>query len=150
MQQVENKNVIEGENVEEYCITTAGNPDPTEMWTNITSGEHIKGNPLNITNINRAQAGDYKCTANNTCGEVSTVMNINVQCKNAIVIFLRELLVIKQLTEGLTRSCRRTTRKQFTKCVLLFPVDHDNHFFCSLESNVFDAVSLFQKLTCTT
>ena len=29
--------------------------------------------------------------------------------------------------------------------VLLFPVDHDTHkFFCRLQSNVFDAASLFQ------
>ena len=88
MEQVENKNVTEGDNVEEYCNVTAGNPDPTVMWTNVTSGEHIKlGNPLNIANINRAQAGEYRCTANNTCGEASTVMNINVQCKNAIRSF---------------------------------------------------------------
>ena len=87
MQQVENKNVIEGENVEEYCIATAGSPDPIEMWTNVTSGENIEGNPLNIPNINRAQAGAYKCTANNTCGEASTLMNINVHCKNAIRSF---------------------------------------------------------------
>ena len=84
MQQVENKTVTEGDNVEEHCNVTAGNPDPTEMWTNVTSGQHIEENPLNIININRAQAGDYKCTANNTCGEVSTVMNINVQCKDKI------------------------------------------------------------------
>lgn len=87
VQQVENKNVIEGDNVEEFCNATAGNPDPTEMWTNVTSGEHIEGNRLNITNINRAQAGDYKCTVNNTCGEASTVMNINVQCENLIRSF---------------------------------------------------------------
>ena len=87
MEQVENKNVTEGDNVEEYCNVTAGFPRPTVMWTNVTSGEHIKGNPLNITNINRAQAGEYRCTANNTCGEASTVMNINVQCKNAMRSF---------------------------------------------------------------
>ena len=87
MEQVENKNIIEGDDVEEYCNATAGNPLPTEMWTNVTSGEHIKGNPLKITNINRAQAGEYRCTANNTCGEASTVMNIDVLCKNAIRSF---------------------------------------------------------------
>ena len=87
MEQVENKNVTEGDNVEEYCNTTTGIPDQTVMWTNVTSGEHIKGNPLNITNINRAQAGEYRCTANNTCGVDSTVMNINVQCKNTIRSF---------------------------------------------------------------
>ena len=85
--QVGNKNVTEGDNVEMYCNSTAGIPRPTVMWTNVTSGEHIKGNPLNITNIDRAHSGEYRCTANNTCGEASTVMNINVQCKNAIYLF---------------------------------------------------------------
>ena len=87
VEQVEDKNVTEGGNVEEYCNDAAGFPRPTVMWTNVTSGEHIKGNPLSIININRAQAGEYRCTANNTCGEASTVMNINVQCKNAIRSF---------------------------------------------------------------
>ena len=83
MKQVENKNVTEGENVEEYCNVTAGIPDPTVMWTIVKTGEHIKENQLNITSINRNQTGEYRCTANNTCGEASTVMNINVQCKKA-------------------------------------------------------------------
>ena len=88
MEQVKNiLNVTEGENVEEYCNVTAGIPDPTVMWTNVKTGEHIKENLLNITNINRPQAGEYRCTANNTCGEASTVMNINVQCKKAIRSF---------------------------------------------------------------
>ena len=87
VEQVENKVAKEGENVEVYCNVTAGIPDPTVLWTNVTSGEHIDGNPLNITNITRAQAGEYRCTANNTCGEASTVMNINVQCKNIVRSF---------------------------------------------------------------
>ena len=80
MEQAENKVVTEGDNVEVYCNVTTGTPDPTVMWTNVTSGEHIKGNPLNITNISRAQAGEYRCTANNTCGVDSTVTDIDVQC----------------------------------------------------------------------
>ena len=84
MEQAENKNVTEGDNVEVYCSVTAGIPYPTVLWAKVMTGEHIKGNPLNITNINRAQAGEYRCTANNTCGVDSTVMNIDVQCKNAI------------------------------------------------------------------
>ena len=79
VEQVENKVVIEGDNVEGYC-NAAGSPDPTVLWAKVATGEHIEGNPFNITNINRAQAGEYRCTANNTCGEASTVMNINVQC----------------------------------------------------------------------
>ena len=82
MEQVENKVVKEGDIVKVYCNVTAGIPGPTVMWTNVTSGEHIKGNPLNITNSNRVQAGEYRCTVNNTCGEDSTVVVIDVQCKN--------------------------------------------------------------------
>ena len=82
MKQVKNKNVKEGENVEVYCNVTAGIPNPIVVWTNVKTSEHITENLLNITNINRTQAGEYRCTANNTCGEASTVMTINVQCKN--------------------------------------------------------------------
>jgi len=83
VEQVGNKTVTEGGNLEVFCNVTAGIPDPTVMWTNTTSGEYIEGNPLNITDISRAQAGEYRCTASNTCGQASTVMNINVQCKNS-------------------------------------------------------------------
>ena len=79
MEQVENKIVTEGDNMEVFCKVT-GIPDPSVMWTNVMTGEHIKGNALNITNIGRAQAGEYKCTANNTCGADSTVTDIDVQC----------------------------------------------------------------------
>ena len=110
MEQVENKNVTEGDNVEVYCNVTAGIPDPTVMWTNVSSGEHIEGNPLNITNMSQVQAGEYRCTANNTCGEASTLININVQCKNAI----RSFYMIFML-ERFNKKGRRTM--QFTKCV---------------------------------
>ena len=96
VEQAVNIEVTENENVEVNCTVTAGIPAPTVIWTKAATGERIEGNPLNITSINRAQAGEYKCTANNTCGVDSTVVDINVQCKNhAIVIFLLKLLVIK-------------------------------------------------------
>ena len=82
VEQAENKIVQEGDNVEVYCNVTAGIPGPTLLWTKVATGELLKGNPLNVTNISRAQAGEYRCTANNTCGEDSTVVDINVQRKN--------------------------------------------------------------------
>ena len=63
-----------------YCNVT-GNSDSTVIWRNVKTGEIIEGNPLNIINITRAQAGEYKYTANNTCGVDSTTVNIDVQCK---------------------------------------------------------------------
>ena len=80
VEQAANSVVTEGDNVELYCIVTAGIPYPTIVWTKIATGEHVEGNPLDITNINRAQAGEYRCTANNTCGVDSTVTDIDVQC----------------------------------------------------------------------
>ena len=80
MKQAENEIVKEGGNVEVYC-NASGIPDPTVTWKNVNTGD-LEGNWLNITNITRAQAGEYRCIANNTCGEASTVVDINVQCKN--------------------------------------------------------------------
>ena len=87
VEQVQNKVVKEGDNVEVYCNVTAGIPDPTVLWTKVATGEHINGNPLNITNINRAQAGEYRCTTNNTCGVDSVVVYIDVRRKNITSYF---------------------------------------------------------------
>ena len=101
MEQAENKVVKRGGNVEVYCNVTAGIPSPTVLWTNVNTGEHIKGNLLNITNITIHQAGDYRCTANNTCGEKSTVANIDVQCKNIINRYFQSSNVLSvRLKEG--------------------------------------------------
>ena len=80
MEQAENIVVKEGDNVELHCNVTAGIPHPAVVWTKVATGEHIKRNPLNITNISRAQAGELRCTANNTRGVDSTVTDIDVQC----------------------------------------------------------------------
>ena len=88
VKQAENKIAVEGTDVEVYCNVT-GIPDPTVIWKNVQSGEIIEGNLLNITNITRAQAGEYKCTANSTCGVDSTMVNIDVQCKKkTITLFM--------------------------------------------------------------
>jgi len=83
----ENKIAPEGTNVEVYCNVT-GIPDPTVFWRNVKSGEIIEGNLLSITDITRAQGGEYKCTANNTCGEDSTMIKIDVQCKKRTITSL--------------------------------------------------------------
>ena len=75
VEQAENIVVKEGDNVELHCNVT-GIPRPAVMWTKVGT-EHIKGNPMNIS---RAQAGEYGCTANNTCGVDPSVTDIDVQC----------------------------------------------------------------------
>ena len=80
VEQAENVVVTEGDNAELHCNVIAGIPHPAVVWTKVATGEHIKGNPLNIADISRAQAGEYRCTANNTCGVDSTVTDIDVRC----------------------------------------------------------------------
>ena len=91
--QAEDKIVEEGTDVEVYCNVT-GNPDPTVIWRNVKTGEIIEGKLFKITNISRNQAGEYKCTANNTCGVDSTMVDIDVQCKKiTITLFMFFVLV---------------------------------------------------------
>lgn len=85
MGQTENETAHEGDNAELYC-NMSGIPDPTVIWTKVRDGGNNakEGKLLKITNITRAQAGKYKCNANNTCGEESAVAYIDVQCKDVI------------------------------------------------------------------
>ena len=68
--------------VTKACKVTAGTPSPTVFWKIVDTSEVINGKLLNITNIRRNQSGEYKCFANNTCGNDSSTMFIDVQCKN--------------------------------------------------------------------
>ena len=122
VEKVENKVVKEGDNVRVYCNVTAGIPDPTVMWTKVLIGEHIKGNPLNIANISRTQAGEYRCTANNTCGVDSTVVDIDVQCKNIIrLLLLRNLKFFKKGLERRFKANQPISPNLFS-CVSSFQV----------------------------
>ena len=81
MQRGGKKVVKEGDNVEVFCNVT-GIPAPIVSWTNIESNDDvIEGNLLNISSISRGQAGKYRCTASNPCGNSSTTVDIDVQCK---------------------------------------------------------------------
>ena len=87
VKQGENKITVEGIDIEVYCNVT-GIPEPTVTWRNVKRGEISEGNPLNITKITRAQAGEYKCTAKNTCGVESATINIDVQCKRRMFLII--------------------------------------------------------------
>ena len=108
VKQAENKIAVEGTDVEVYCNVT-GIPDPTVIWRNVKTAEIIEGNLLKITSISRAQAGEYKCTANNTCGVDSTMVNIDVQCKKIIItlfmsLYRSDLMVILLLNVSLEKK----------------------------------------------
>lgn len=108
VKQTEEKIAKEGTDVEVYCNVT-GIYDPAVIWRNMNTGEIIEGNLLNISKITRDQAGEYRCSANNTCGMDSTMVNIDVQCKKTTITLFRllyrcDLMVLSLLKVGLLKK----------------------------------------------
>ena len=81
LEQIQSVTVEEGRNVMKECNETAGTRPLNFSWKNVKTGQVTKGKVLTILNIRRNQSGEYRCIANNTCGNESTGMFINVQCK---------------------------------------------------------------------
>ena len=69
------------------CNVTAGTHPLNVFWKNVKTGQVTKGKLLNIINIRRNQSGEYRCIANNTCGNESARMFIDVQCKIMLMAF---------------------------------------------------------------
>ena len=89
MEQIQNVTVEEGRNVTKKCSVTSGTPPLNYFWKNVKTGHVTTEKLLNIPNIRRNQSGEYRCTANNTCGNESTGMFIDVHCKNLYNVFIR-------------------------------------------------------------
>ena len=82
VEQIENITVEEGRNVAKECNLIAGTLPRNCFWKNMKTGQVTTGKLLTINNIRRNQSGEYRYTANNTCGNESTGMFIDVHCKN--------------------------------------------------------------------
>ena len=89
VEQIQNVTVEEGRNVTKECSVTSGTPPLNYFWKNVKTGHVTTEKLLNIPNIRRNQSGEYRCTANNTCGNESTGMFIDVHCKNLCNVFIR-------------------------------------------------------------
>ena len=80
IQLIEDQFVIESHNTSLVC-NASGTPQPTVFWVNVASGQHTNSSVLEFTNINRSEAGEYRCEASNECGSASEAVNVTVQCK---------------------------------------------------------------------
>ena len=89
VEQIQDVTVEEGRNVAKECNVTAGTPPLNYLWKNMKTGKVTEGKLLTIIDIRRNQSGEYRCTANNTCGNESTGMFIDVHCKNLCNVFIR-------------------------------------------------------------
>ena len=73
------QNVTEGENLTLTC-TVSGMPQPKVSWVK-PNGQSVVGHVLKFVNINRSEAGKYKCEASNECENATEIATMVVQCK---------------------------------------------------------------------
>ena len=93
--QPQSGSVTEGDNVTLSC-NASGNPVPEISWTRdgspVSSGDRRisfeAGNrQLTITNVSRADSGEYRCVADNSEGnDTSNATTLDVQCKYTSLI----------------------------------------------------------------
>ena len=77
---IENETVTEGGNVRLTC-DASGFPEPTVYWVKTSNGDRFNKTELVFTNINRSEAGEYKCVASNPCETTTELADVDVQCK---------------------------------------------------------------------
>ena len=70
VEQIQNVTVEEGRHVAKECSETGGTPPVNCFWKNVKTGQVTTEKLLTIINIRRNQSGEYRCTANNTCGNM--------------------------------------------------------------------------------
>ena len=79
IQAIDDKKIIEGDNVTLIC-NVSGMPAPMVSWMTPDS-QRVSGYRLEVTNIDRSQAGEYTCEVSNECGNATETATIDVQCK---------------------------------------------------------------------
>ncbi len=92
----ETQTKTEGDAYVTLSCDASGNPAPVISWSrngspvdtsNISrisfSGDNKQ---LTISNVSRADSGEYRCVANNKLGNASSSATLNVQCKNTVVV----------------------------------------------------------------
>ena len=80
IQSIEDQFVVELRNTSRIC-NASGIPQPTVFWINVASGQRTNSSVLEFTNINRSEAGEYRCEASNDCGSAAEAVNVTVQCE---------------------------------------------------------------------
>ena len=79
IQPLQNKTITEGGSLNLSC-NASGTPPPVVSWVRISTGQRFVS-VLQLTNVSRSEARDYRCEASNECGNASEAQNIDVQCK---------------------------------------------------------------------
>ena len=79
VQAIDNKTVTEGGNVTLTCQTFGGSFQRLTWFK--PDGQSGDKNVLELVNISRNEAGEYRCEVHSECGNETETVNIDVQCK---------------------------------------------------------------------
>ena len=80
IQSIADQFLVERRNTSFIC-NASGTPQPTVFWINFASGQRTNSSVLKFTNVNRNEAGEYRCEASNDCGSAVEAVNVTVQCE---------------------------------------------------------------------
>ena len=69
-----------------FC-NTSGMPSPSVSWIKVGGGALTNRSELVLTNINRSEAGEYRCEASNLCGNDSESVSVDVLCKYYVAFY---------------------------------------------------------------
>ncbi|XP_015750039.1 PREDICTED: hemicentin-1-like isoform X2 [Acropora digitifera] len=83
IQSIPDKVVTEGDNLTLICNASG---IPTQVsWINVRFGNRTHGNVLEIKNVSRHEAGEYRCEARNPCRNATESATVDVQFKPEMV-----------------------------------------------------------------
>ena len=77
---IHSETITEAGSVTLSC-NASGMPSPMVSWIKVDEHTRTNSSELVLTNINRSDAGEYRCEASNECGIASETAWIFVQCK---------------------------------------------------------------------
>ena len=92
VQAIDNRTVTEGGNVTLTC-QTYGRSFQRLTWFK-PDGQSGDKNVLELVNISRNEAGEYRCEVHSECGNETETVNIDVQCKR---IFFPTFMFVQRM-----------------------------------------------------
>ncbi|CAH3161296.1 unnamed protein product, partial [Pocillopora meandrina] len=113
IESIRDQNVTEGDNLSLTC-TASGMPQPKVSWIKLGGQRHY-GHMLEVTHINRTEAGKYKCEASNECGNATEMATIDVQYQPENVLFTTSVIDYKACQgDTITFNCSADAKPAVT------------------------------------
>ncbi|XP_022793088.1 hemicentin-1-like isoform X3 [Stylophora pistillata] len=142
IQITQDQNVTEGVNVTLAC-NVSGVPPPIVSWIKPNGDRHV-GYLLEVTNISRNEAGEYKCEASNECGNATEMATIDVNYQPENMKF-RTSVMKSKVCQGdtITFNCSADAKPAVTSYQLLENGNVKNHNLSGMWKETLESGGVF-------